>query len=412
MRFTEKGVKALRAKAERYEVFEDNSQGFGVRVTPHGTKTWISRYRDPRSGKLVKVTIATCTDKTLADARIEHGEIRKLLRKGKDPRQLRREAKQAEQTAGTVGELAKEYLDRYAKKHKKSWKEDERILNKDILPEWRDRKAKDITRRDIIRLLDGIMDRGAPVSANNALARISRLFWFAVDRGILEASPCVGIRAPGPKGTRDRVLSEDEVRTFWHVLSRTEDTQDAPAPNMTTPLRLALKLQLVTAQRRGEIAIAERTEFDLECGWWTIPAEHAKNGNTHRVPLTETAVALVNELFELGGDSVYLLPTPKRKEDQPITPRALSRAIRNNRALFPGAPFGPHDLRRTAATFMAAAGVPRLVVGKVLNHTEQDITAVYDRHAYEKEKREALDAWETKLLGILNARGTGKRHAA
>lgn len=397
MKFTDRGIKALKPKADRYEIYDDTKDGFGIRVFPSGTKTFITRYRNAE-GKLVKLTIGHYSDDpggmSLKAARIQHNKYREQINGKVDPRtaekvrkQRLQEALRQELEADTVESLAKEYLERWAKARKRSWQEDERILNKDILPAWKGRKAKDVTRRDVIKLLDDITDRGAAVVANRTLALISKMFRFGIDRGIVETSPCIAIRMPSEETPRDRVLTDDEIRAFWSKIEEAKTAQE---------IKLALKLQLVTAQRRGEVAGAEWAEFDLNAGWWTIPAAKAKNKLSHRVPLTQLALDLLAELKALTGEECYLLPSPT-KEDEHITERALTRAVANNRDVFGIAPFTPHDLRRTAASHMTGLGIPRLVVSKVLNHVESGITAVYDRHSYDSEKRQALEKWERKL---------------
>ncbi len=396
MKFTDYSIKALKPRAKRFEVYSDEKTGFGLRVSETGVKSWLSRYR--RNGELVRLTLGTYPAMTLKQARIKHNEFRSWLHDGVDPRhELKRRRKEAEQVrlteagAGTVGGLAHEYLERHARPKKRSWREDERILKKDILPQWKQYKAKDITRRDVIKLLDRIADRGAPIMANRTLAVISRMFGFGVRRGIVDASPCVAIDPPGEEKSRDRVLTENEVRAFWSGLHKARAQE---------PVKLALKLQLVTVQRRGEIAGAAWSEFDLATGWWTVPAGRSKNSLSHRVPLSSLALELLTELKQLAGDSQWLLPSPRG--DQPITDRALTRAISNNRIVFDIPPFTPHDLRRTAASLMTGMGIPRLVVKKILNHVEGDVTAVYDRHSYDKEKRQALEKWANKLQEVIS----------
>ena len=141
-----------------------------------------------------------------------------------------------------------EYLDKWAKPHKRTWQEDKRILEKDVIPAWGRRKAKNITRRDVIRLIDGIVDRGSPIVANRTLEIIRKMFNFAVEQDIIETSPCVGVRAPGKETQRDRILTESEIRNFWNVLDR-ENKDDEPEGSklrMALGTRLALKLQLLT----------------------------------------------------------------------------------------------------------------------------------------------------------------------
>jgi integrase len=290
-----------------------------------------------------------------------------------------------------VQELVDEYIDKWAKIQKKSWKEDERVLNKEVIPGWGKKKAKAVTRRDVIKLLDKIVARGAPISANNTFCIIRRMFRFGIERDLLETTPCYGIRKPAKSHQRDRVLSEKEIKLLWENINSIEAT---PA------IKLAVKLQLVTAQRRGEIAQAEWKHIDTEEGWWTIPSANSKNTLSHRVPLSSLAIDILKELYELGDDSDYLLPSPIG--DKPIDPKAITRAIGRNRELLIIDHFTPHDLRRTAASHMTSIGISRLVVSKILNHAESGVTAVYDRHSYDKEKMQALDLWERKLTAIID----------
>ena len=156
-----------------------------------------------------------------------------------------------------MGQLAHLYIERYAKLCKRSWHEDQRILEKDAIPRWRHITAKDITRRDVVALLDDIVDRGSPIAANRTLACVRKMFNYGVERSIFETSPCVAVKAPSKENRRDRVLSEDEIRAFWEGLERT---------TISIPIRYALKLQLVTAQRKGEVIAAEWPDFDLHQG--------------------------------------------------------------------------------------------------------------------------------------------------
>ena len=308
--------------------------------------------------------------------------------------------KKAEREAKTVADLVDEYLEKWARPRKRSADEDERILRKDIIPKFGERKAKDITRRDIIALLDGIVERGAPIGANRALACIRRMFTWAVERDILTASPCVSIRAPSKENCRDRTLSDSDIHTFWHGLDNA---------GMTEATRLALKFQLATAQRRGEVVAAEWSELDRDNGLWTIPAEKAKNGERHIVPLSPLALGLLDAIEAIAPEakpdaepSQFLFPS--RIGDKPISPPAVSRALRRNLDRIGIEDVTPHDLRRTAATAMAATGVARIVLAKVLNHVDRSVTGRYDKHKYLREKRAALERWGRELEEIIAGR--------
>jgi integrase len=164
---------------------------------------------------------------------------------------------------------------------------------------------------------------------------------------------------------------------------------------MSAGIRLCLQLMLVTAQRRGEVASATWADIDLSSGWWTIPEATAKNKLPHRVPLSPLAKSLLMKAREEGRDSNFVFPNPSG--NGPIRADAISKAVRRNEAKFGIDHFAPHDLRRTAASQMASAGTPRLTIGKILNHVESGVTATYDRHSYDQEKRKALNAWGRKL---------------
>ena len=392
-RFTDKFVQSLKPKVARYEVYEGSS--FAVRVGQGGGKTWIWFYRF--EGRHRRVTLGEYPAMGLADARVKLAEARKALESGIDPGTVKVEQQKAERVAATVADLVEAYLDKWARPRKRSAAEDERILRKDVIPAWRKRKAKDIARRDVIALLDKIVDRGSPIAANRTLAVIRRMFGWALSRDIVGASPCVAVKAPAKERRRDRVLSADEIAALWRAL-------DHPELMISPAIRLALKFQLVTAQRKGEVIGAEWSEFDRLEGVWTIPAAKAKNGMPHRVPLSPLALAVLDEIAAAAGtlDTGWLFPS--RRPGKPITGPAVDHAMRNNRGSLRMGDTTPHDLRRTAASHMTSIGISRLVVSKILNHAELGITAVYDRHSYDGEKRAALCAWGARLGEIIGAR--------
>ena len=395
MKFTDRQIKSLKPKKTRYEVWENNGKGFGVRVAPTGRKSFIFLYRFQGTSR--RMTFGNYPETSLADAHAAHAKSRQLLEQGNDPATVEQDAKEESRRSPSIKRLAAEYIGKYAKPRKRSWKEDERILNKDVVPRWGKRKAQDITRRDIILLLDEIVDRGALIQANRTLATIRKMYSFAMGRGILESSPCVAIPAPSKENRRDRVLNETEIKTFWNKLSTAK---------MEKYTALALKLQLITAQRKGEVAGAEWVNFDLKDGWWTIPAEKSKNGLPHRVPLSSFAIETLNELKIISGDSKWLFPSPRN--GQHIAETSVDHAVRANVEHFKIDHFTPHDLRRTAASMMTASGIQRMTVSKILNHVESSVTAVYDRHSYDNEKRGALSSWGLLLETILGRRKANK----
>lgn len=403
-RLTDKSIEALRPKAMRYEVWDEARKGFGVRVSPRGVKSFVWLYHfDSRPRRL---TFGTYPKLSLADAGVKLAEAKSLLAKGIDPGTRAVAERSAERHAETVADLVEAYLDRYARARKRSAFEDERILRKDVLPHWGRWKAKDITRRDIVRLLNEIVDRGAPIQANRTLTILRRMFRFAIGQAIVEVSPCDQIEAPSAENERDRALSDDEIRLLWHTLD---------AAPMEPNARRILRLMLVTGQRKGEVIGLHQREVDPFKALWLLPAERSKNGREHLIPLSGPALQLLGQAppSEAGyhfpssltgkpyrGQSIdhatrYLFkprpPRAKKRPHQPMPPPLAGKMV----------PFTPHDLRRTVATRMRELGISRGDVKMVLNHVETDVTARYDRYDGLAEKRRALDLWARRLEQII-----------
>lgn len=378
--FTNRWIDAVAAPDKgQVDYFDEKTTGLGLRVSTSGRKTWFVMYR--HAGRLRRYTIGTYPTLGLADAREKGKELLNEAAKGADPATT----KQVNRGAPTFGEVANQYIELYAKPNKRSWKEDQRILDYDLLPKWKNVKAHDIKRRDIINLLDIVVQR-APIQANRTLALLRKMFNWAISRDLVETSPCSAVKMPAKENQKDRVLNEEEIAIFWHGLV---------SASMSELTRLCLKFQLVTAQRKGEIVIAEWCEFDLSNGWWTIPSAKSKNELAHRVPLSPLALELLQQIKVLSGESRWLFPS--RSGDKSVLDTSIDHALHKNEAIFPIPAFTPHDLRRTAASHMTSLGVSRLTVSKILNHVESGITAVYDRHSYDQEKREALDRWGQRL---------------
>jgi integrase len=220
---------------------------------------------------------------------------------------------------------------------KRSWREDERQINLYLLPAWRNRKVKDISRRDVRDLVEGIAERrlrkgttedgqekvGAPIMANRVLSLVKKMFNFALDREWIDANPAARLKPVSPETARDRVLSADELRTFWREL-------DSEHHRIATLFRTLL----LTAQRSGEASkmrwpqlepalFERRTDgialpSKLEPVVWTIPAKEAKNGLAHEVPLSGAVIELLRELVRRDEDERIKINTLYRaKKHQP-----------------------------------------------------------------------------------------------
>lgn len=383
LRFTARGIDAVKPPVDRpqEDYWDADTTGFGLRVTRDGRKSWFVKYRV--GGRRPRVTFGTYPVLSLADARTEATRILRDAVLGVDAAAVRREERATE----TFRQLATTYLEQYAKLNKKSWQEDERILNHDILPVLGNVKAKEIRRRDVVELLAKIAARPAPVLANRVLALLSKMFNFAIEHDIVENSPCHGVKKPAKERPRERVLSGDELRSLWTEIA-----------TMSPVMRGLFQLMVMTAQRGYEVRSMRKDELDLTAGWWTIPGEKTKNGLTHRVPLPAQTMQLVRKMIALSGDSPWVFPSPKVPLQHIDNIQKAVQRVRGRA----GFDYVAHDFRRTVASHMASLGVPRLVISKILNHTEGGITKVYDRHSYDKEKWEGMQIWVDYLFKIVS----------
>jgi len=388
--FTNRFIERLKPMEKRFDVMEANKIGFGIRVSPKGTKTWIYTFKF--DGKSQRESLGMYPEISLSQAHKLHADSIDLKKRGINPANKRVVDNQTERKANTISELIEDYLTSI-KGELKSEYEIRRTFEKEIIPIWGKRKAKSIETYEVISLVDAIARRGAPIQANRTRARIGRLFNWAIGKKKLGYNPCVGMEKAKKEVSRDRVLSVDEIKMFWNGLEKCD---------FTKTVELVLKLQLVTCQRKGEIVAAERSEIDLEEKIWTMPAHKTKNGELHRVPLSDLALDIINEALALRDNSIWLFPSPAFAiKDEHIHASSINHALRDNLKILNIENVRPHDLRRTGGTFLSQLGIARLTLKKVLNHVEKDVTSIYDRYGYDAEKKHALDLWASKLTEII-----------
>ena len=387
-------VEKIQPGSARREVPDGLVGGLYLVVQPSGAKSWAIRYR--ADGTPRKHTIGTWPRVDLAGARrLAQSGLREAA-EGGDPSAAKKAARQAAKALpdrGLVEAVVDTFVERYLKPNNKasSAKETERNLRKEVASRWRGRPLSAVTRADVHDLLDSIVDRGAPVQANRTLASFRKMCAWAVERGIIETSPCEKVKAPTAERSRDRVLTDDELRAVW-----------AACDVVGWPFGPMVRMLILTAQRRDEVAKLRWSEIDLDARLWTLPRERAKNGVEHAVPLSKAAAALLADLPRVG-EFVFTTNGRSHVSGYSKIKRRLDAAISASRgdALMPAWVF--HDLRRTAATGMARLGVGLPVIEKVLNHvsgTFGGIVGVYQRHSFADEKRQALDAWGGFIEGL------------
>lgn len=368
----------VKPSKSRVEIFDSGQRGLVVRITPNGIKTFSAFYRVNGVSRNRRFTIGPYPEVSLANARQEAATIINQARKGIDPATVKKAERISRTDAPTFTELSNEYFERHGSR-KKTYREQKRIVEKELIPEWGDRKAADINKRDVLDVTDAILDRGARISANRAFSLIRGIFNFGIERDIVYGNPCDRMRRPTetePK--RERFLSDDEIADFWERLDNAKLYQATAQ---------ALRMILVTAQRPGEVAGLRWDEIDMAEKTWTIPGARTKNGRTHRVPLSPAALEI---LFSMPKTHEYAFPSPRSGH---IGTHALSSALRSNS--FPN--YTPHDLRRTASRNWQKMKIAKEVRDAIRNHTPQGVGGHYDVYQYDDEKREALNEWGKRL---------------
>lgn len=402
---TTKGVEAAKPDpVRRIEIPDPALSGLYLVVQPSGTKAWAARYRF--AGKPAKLTLGRWPGMGLAEARAAAGDVLDRVARGIDPAADRRETKQRQELADRdkVSSLIAEYGKRHLSAIK-SGAHARQFLDRFVIPAWGERQIQEITRRDVIDLIDGIMDSGRGTTANRVLAHTRAFLNWAASRDVIAASPAAGVKPPAREVSRDRVLSDGEVSLFWKACG-----------NIGQPWGPLGRFLLLTAQRLNEAAQITDGEIDGEV--WRLPPGRVKNGRAHDVPLAPQALEVLASVKRLsdqqGRPCPFIFTTNGRSAVSGFHKARATIAAEMERVanldLPDGSPsmvitpWGFHDLRRTAATGMARLGVAVRVTEAVLNHvsgTGAGIVGVYQRHDFADEKRAALNLWARHVASLV-----------
>jgi integrase len=422
---TDRSMQALRPAPDgsRATVWDARMPGMAVRVSGKGKRSFYVVKRRAGQAQPTWVLLGAYPKMTLAEARAEAPEALGALMDGQDPATLTEAKRRAERQrqANTFGAVAEDFATRLeggriAKVRGKGALRDPgvmaAIVRRELIPGLGALPIAEVTRRDIIGLVEDIKDRGGerpapgthrksggPYAARHALATARRLFDWALDRDLIERSPCDSIKAArvhGAPDKRDRVLEDDEIRRVWSAATATP-----------YPYGELVRVLLLTGQRRDEIAAAQWSEIDLDRALLTLSAERMKAKAGHTVPLTPAVVRILRRLPRFtAGDYVFAGQTgvkpfsgfskAKKRLDKPYTDAdgAVVCAI---------APYTIHDLRRTVRTRLSELGVASAIAELCIGHVKTGIESVYDLHKYDKEKRAALLRWERRLLAIIKS---------
>lgn len=375
---TNKTLEALKPQAKRYEVHDLYCPGMSVRVSPTGTIIFNVKFRYGILQKRMKLGVYPRI--SLGTAREKAIDVLRQVDEGIDPTKRRRTVDMK------VESVCREFIRLHAQARNKSWREAERILYRELIGTFGQRDIREIKRFDVLELMDAAVARGSTYQANRILSHIRKLFNWCVERGIVEQSPITGLKAPTKEESRDRVLDDAEICRLLRACQ-----------NDVYPFRQFVPLLLATAQRRGELAEMRWSEIDFDAKQWVIPADRSKNGKPHVVPLSPFALRMLSDAPRFL-DCAFVFTTTHKT---PVS--GFSKMLRRLSEGSETSNWRLHDLRRTAASGMARAGVSPHVVEKVLNHisgTISGVAAVYNRYAYDAEKRTALDDWGRVLEGF------------
>lgn len=325
-----------------------------------------------RLGVYPRISLATAREKAI--------DLLRQVDEGIDPTKRRRTSNMK------VESVCREFIRLHAQPRNKSWREAERILEREFISLFGQRDIREIKRWDVLEMMDAALARGSSYQANRILSHIRKLFNWCIERGIVEASPIIGLKPPTKEISRERALDDAEVARLLRACR-----------NDVYPFRQYVPMLLATAQRRGKLAAMRWSEIDFEAKAWVIPSDRSKNGKAHVVPLSAFALEMLAEVPRfLDCDFVF---TTTRKS--PVS--GFSKALRRLSEGSQTTDWRWHDLRRTAASGMARLGVAPHVVEKVLNHVSgiiSGVAAVYNRHGYDDEKRKALENWGDMLSKI------------
>jgi len=418
-KLTVRGINAQKAAepGKRAVIWDTEVANFGIRVTDAGKISFIVMRRV--DGKLLRRVVAEhrvgaeYTEGLLTRAREDARAALRDMGQGVDPKQKRaianrkEAAEHAERHANSFSVVAEEFIKRHVSKLR-SAEPMAAEIRRELIAVWGERPIVDISRRDVVKLLEKVVDEDRIYIAHHLVAYLSKLFNWALARDIygLTASPITRGLAKeviGPKKPRQRVLTDAELSEIWAATGSTP-----------YPFGAFTRMLLVTGQRLREVANARWNEFNLEKGLWTIPAGRMKGDAAHEIPLSSLALEILRSLPRTRSDgrdhAAYVFSTTQGKA--PISGFSKSKVQLDRKLVEMRAAAHPkeagatagwvyHDCRRTMRTHLSGLPVPDLVSELVIAHAKPGLHKVYDQHTYHDEKRRALDLWAAKLLSIV-----------
>jgi integrase len=377
-----------RPRTTPHEVWDQQLRGFGIRASKQGVVSFFAMRRPRGSAKSVRIKVGDFPAMSLSDARSRARTLLMEMQDGVDPRARKAAEARAEvaKQARSFAAVAELFITRHIAT-KRTARTVERLIRREFISRWGERLITDVSRADVIAMVDEILDRGHPEAARQALVYVRRLFGWAVPRYGLERAPTDHLRTGdlvGAKTSRKRVLNNAEIALLWRATEGPEAAYFGPFA----------RLLLLLGVRRTELGRATESEFDLGSALWTIPAARMKSDEPHVVPLSPAALELLRALprgraYVIGNAPIHY-SRAKRLLDARMT-ELNGKAIPH---------FTWHDLRRSFRTGLSTIGVPPHIAELCIAHRQQGLAKVYDLHRFNDEKRAAFTAWERRLLSI------------
>jgi len=398
-----------------YFIWDESLAGFGLKVTPAGGKVYVFQYRISRPGRAQftaakRYTIGKHGKVTPDQARAKAKILAGMVADGTNPKKVEAdllaeaEAEKADKALKAKLEnelafarLADEWLDHYENEKRRrssSVSQAKLVVKNHLKPVLGSTPVPHITRANMQMIIDAIPSRQRAMR-RNVFAYSSVLFGWMRRRGHIEHNPIEFIDKPEAPASRDRVLTDSELKAIWNA-----------SYSIAQPFGPFIRLLVLTIQRRGEVAAMNWTELDRKAAVWTIPADRAKNGVAHIVHLSKPAIA---ELDALAGGTEwpkagYVLTTTGRTPISGISKakRALDLKVAEELEV---PAWRLHDLRRTGATRLQKQGVRFEVTEAVLNHVsgaKSGVAGVYQRHDWKDEKRIALNAYAAGIVKLVD----------
>jgi integrase len=368
------------------QVFDEFIRGFGARALPSGRVSFFVKYVERKSGKQRLLTLGQHGNITIEKARKLAEIARGRVADGRDPAAEHKIERRARKQSKTVSEVLDDFMERYVKgRGLRSEGEYSRVYEVDVKPAIGSISLVDLSRSDIVRMLDKIESRGAPVMADRVLAHLrSALNWHAARDDHFVPPIVKGMSRTRPRQrSRTRILSDDEIRALWKCTASVE-------PQVFGVL---LRFLLLTAARRDEAANGAWDELDKN-GTWIIPEARYKTGMEHELPLSKSALEVLNELSRTGTRMFTTRrdrPFSGFSKPKRVLDAAMLKDLRRHDPKAKLERWTIHDLRRTARSLLSRAGVQADIAERVLGHTIPGVRGIYDRHRYFEEKKAALN---------------------